>query len=374
MQAPPDATAETAAHAEPNGAHPLVLYNTMARRKQPFAPRADQGNRVSLYCCGVTVYDYSHIGVSAWFNTLADPIDTRAAQLCPRHSGGRGTGGKLLSLLACSFSAAAAGFAPTRLHCDAAAHSCQHTMAWASRQCWGCGTLATPCGLYLAPLLKPDASLCRARCAGHARVYCCFDVLVRVLRHLGYSVTYVRNFTDVDDKIIARARQAGEDPLALAQRSGPCACPSTRLSAAPCMSSHGMKLVHWVGCARSLVRHLLCWGRFIGEFHADMAALNCQPPDLEPRATEHVGAMVAAIERILANNHAYVAGGDVFFAVDSLEGYGRLSGRSLVTLIRSAAVLPCHDAHAGSQVCKSPVACPDQALVIQRGRISIPPE
>lgn len=53
-------------------------------------------------------------------------------------------------------------------------------------------------------------------------MYCCFDVLVRVLRHLGYSVTYVRNFTDIDDKIIARAREAGEDPLALARRHDPC--------------------------------------------------------------------------------------------------------------------------------------------------------
>lgn len=53
-------------------------------------------------------------------------------------------------------------------------------------------------------------------------MYCCFDVLVRMLRHLGYSVTYVRNFTDIDDKIIARAREAGEDPLALASRHGPC--------------------------------------------------------------------------------------------------------------------------------------------------------
>ena len=83
---------------------------------------------------------------------------------------------------------------------------------------WHTGDALRP---SLAPLLKPGASPCCARCAGHARVYCCFDVLVRVLRHLGYSVTYVRNFTDVDDKIIARARQAGEDPLALAQRSGP---------------------------------------------------------------------------------------------------------------------------------------------------------
>ena len=73
--------------------------------------------------------------------------------------------------------------------------------------------------------------------------------------------------------------------------------------------------------------------RFIGEFHADMAALNCRPPDLEPRATEHVGAMVADITRMVAGGHAYAAGGDVLFAVDSVEGYGRLSGRSLVRVL-----------------------------------------
>ena len=54
--------------------------------------------------------------------------------------------------------------------------------------------------------------------AGHARVYCCFDVLYRLLRHLGYEVQYVRNFTDIDDKIIARAAEIGEDPLQLSQR------------------------------------------------------------------------------------------------------------------------------------------------------------
>lgn len=71
-------------------------------------------------------------------------------------------------------------------------------------------------------------------------------------------------------------------------------------------------------------------GRFIAEFHADMAALNCRPPDLEPRATDHVADMVAAIQRIVAHGHGYEAGDDMLFAVDSLEGYGRLSGRSLV--------------------------------------------
>ncbi len=75
--------------------------------------------------------------------------------------------------------------------------------------------------------------------------------------------------------------------------------------------------------------------RFIVEFHADMAALNCQPPDLEPRATDHVGVMVADIERMVARGHAYAAGGDVLFAVDTVEGYGRLSGRSLVRMLPS---------------------------------------
>ena len=62
VQAPPDAAPALAAQSEPEAAHPLLLYNTMARQKQRFAPRPDQGSRVSLYCCGVTVYDYSHIG------------------------------------------------------------------------------------------------------------------------------------------------------------------------------------------------------------------------------------------------------------------------------------------------------------------------
>ena len=122
---------------------------------------------------------------------------------------------------------------------------------------------------------------------GHARVYCCVDVLLRVLQSAGYEVTYVRNFTDVDDKIIARAAEAREDPLALA-------------------------------------------ARYANEFHADMAALNCLPPTAEPRATAYVPQMVAMIQRILDAGHAYVSpSGDVLFSVADLPGYGRLSGRSL---------------------------------------------
>ena len=121
-------------------------------------------------------------------------------------------------------------------------------------------------------------------------MYVAFDVLYRLLRALGYEVRYVRNFTDVDDKIIARAAAAGgEDPLALSRR-------------------------------------------FIAEFGTDMAALGCLPPALEPRATDYVPAMVAMVERIIAHGHAYVApgGGDVYFDVASLPGYGQLSGRAQV--------------------------------------------
>eukprot|EP00892_Ulva_mutabilis_P010223 jgi/Ulvmu1/7573/UM037_0117.1 len=118
---------------------------------------------------------------------------------------------------------------------------------------------------------------------GHARVYVAFDVLYRVLRRLGYEVMYVRNFTDIDDKIIARAADTGEDPHALS-------------------------------------------ARFIEEFHTDMATLGCLPPALEPKATDHINDMVSSIETIISNGYAYaVDGGDVFFDVQALDGYGKLS-------------------------------------------------
>lgn len=170
-----------AAKPESNSLLELQLYNTMGRRKQIFRPRQDQGQNISMYVCGVTVYDWAHIG--------------------------------------------------------------------------------------------------------HARVYISFDILHRYLRHLGYHVQYVRNFTDIDDKIIARAKQSDEDPLSLSRR-------------------------------------------FIVEFHKDMDALCCLPPTLEPKATDHVTDMVATIEQIMSNGHGYDVDGDVFFDVASLPGYGRLSGRA----------------------------------------------
>ena len=166
--------------AGPGEGRQLVLHNSMTGRKERFEPAGGPGGRVTMYVCGVTVYDLSHVG--------------------------------------------------------------------------------------------------------HARVYVTFDTLFRVLRRLGYDVVYCRNFTDIDDKIIARANALGEDPLALSRR-------------------------------------------FIAEFHQDMAALRVLPPTLEPKATEHVDDIIAQIEAILANGHAYAVDGDVYFDVASLPAYGRLSGR-----------------------------------------------
>ncbi len=121
---------------------------------------------------------------------------------------------------------------------------------------------------------------------GHARAYVSFDVLFRYLTHLGYDVTYCRNFTDIDDKIIDRANAVGENPLDLSKR-------------------------------------------FAKEFHTDMDLLNCRRPTMEPLATDHIPDMIESIQKILAHGHGYVVDGDVFFDVGSLPGYGKLSGRAL---------------------------------------------
>ncbi len=170
---------------------PLVLYNTLSRRKDPFAP-IDPTN-VRMYVCGPTVYDLAHIG--------------------------------------------------------------------------------------------------------NARPIIVFDVLYRLLRHFygAEHVRYVRNITDIDDKIIAAAKENGEDIRALTERT-------TRI------------------------------------FHEDAAALGALPPDLEPRATEHVPEMVAMIETLIASGNAYVADGHVLFAVASMSDYGRLSRRSRDEMIAGARV------------------------------------
>ena len=130
---------------------------------------------------------------------------------------------------------------------------------------------------------------------GNARPEVVSDVLVRLLRHLFPRVTYVRNITDVDDKINARAQATGQSIAEVTART-------------------------------------------LADFHADMARLGVRPPDVEPLATAHVPEMVAVIERLLARGHAYAAEGHVLFAVASYPGYGSLSGRSPDELLAGARV------------------------------------
>ena len=133
---------------------------------------------------------------------------------------------------------------------------------------------------------------------GHARCYVVWDVVVRHLRARGLTVKYVRNFTDVDDKIIKRASERGEDPVALA-------------------------------------------GRYADEFHRDMDALGCLRPDVEPRVSGHIPEIVALIGSLVEKGFAYAPGnGDVYFAVRRFPEYGRLSGRNLDDLLAGARVAP----------------------------------
>jgi len=130
---------------------------------------------------------------------------------------------------------------------------------------------------------------------GNARPVVVFDVLVRLLRHVYPRVTYVRNITDIDDKINARARDSGETIGAITARTA-----------------------EW--------------------FHDDMAALYAVPPDIEPRATESIAEIIAIIERLIAHGHAYEVEAHVLFAVASDPDYGKFSGRSPDELLAGARV------------------------------------
>jgi cysteinyl-tRNA synthetase len=131
---------------------------------------------------------------------------------------------------------------------------------------------------------------------GHARSYIVWDVVVRHLKARGLRVVYVRNFTDVDDKIIKRARERGEEPMALASR-------------------------------------------FADAFNEDMDALGVLRPDVEPRVSTHIPEIVGLIETLVSNGHAYAPGnGDVYFAVRKFPDYGKLSRRNLDDLVAGARV------------------------------------
>ena len=132
---------------------------------------------------------------------------------------------------------------------------------------------------------------------GNARPVVVFDVLYRLLRHIygDDHVTYARNITDIDDKIIAAAEESGDDISAITER-------------------------------------------FTDAFHADMEALGALTPDVEPRATAHIPEMIALIEKLVANDHAYAAEGHVLFSIASMADYGKLSRHSRAELIDGARV------------------------------------
>lgn len=130
---------------------------------------------------------------------------------------------------------------------------------------------------------------------GNARPVVVFDVLARLMRRLYPKVTYVRNITDVEDKINARAAESGEDIRTLTERTAK-------------------------------------------QFQEDMAALGSLPPDVEPRATDHIAEMIAMIEALMEKGHAYEADGHVMFDVPSMPDYGKLSRHSRDELVAGARV------------------------------------
>jgi cysteinyl-tRNA synthetase len=141
-------------------------------------------------------------------------------------------------------------------------------------------------GIYVCGITVYD--LCHM---GHARTYLSFDIVVRYLRHLGYEVKYVRNITDVDDKIIQRALKNNETPSELTERT-------------------------------------------IADMHADFAALNLLEPDVEPRVTTHMPEIIDVIERLIDKGYAYQSStGDVLFKVSAYKDYGKLSKQDLTQLV-----------------------------------------
>ncbi|WAS99900.1 cysteine--tRNA ligase [Rouxiella chamberiensis] len=146
-------------------------------------------------------------------------------------------------------------------------------------------------GMYVCGITVYD--LCHI---GHGRTFVSFDVVARYLRYLGYSLKYVRNITDIDDKIIKRAAENGESFVELTDR-------------------------------------------MIAEMHADFDALGILPPDLEPRATHHIQEIIEIVQQLIDRDHAYIAiNGDVMFSVESDPDYGILSRQDLDQLQAGARV------------------------------------
>tara|TARA_B100000579_G_scaffold169827_1_gene138289 strand:+ start:23 stop:1309 length:1287 start_codon:yes stop_codon:yes gene_type:complete len=130
---------------------------------------------------------------------------------------------------------------------------------------------------------------------GHARTFLSFDLIVRYLRSIDYEVSYVRNITDVDDKIISRAKQLNLSPSELTQK-------------------------------------------YIDSMHEDFESLGMIKPDLEPRATDNISSIISLIETLIKKGHAYESESDVYFSVESFDSYGKLSGRNLDDMLSGARV------------------------------------
>ena len=145
-------------------------------------------------------------------------------------------------------------------------------------------------GMYVCGVTVYD--LCHI---GHARANVAFDIIVRYLRHAGYDVRYVRNFTDIDDKILRRAAEEGTDYLAVA-------------------------------------------AKYIRAFYEDFDRMGLLRPDTEPKATEHIPEIVALVKELVAKGQAYAVDGDVYYAVKRFPEYGKLSGKNVEDLLSGARV------------------------------------
>jgi cysteinyl-tRNA synthetase len=145
-------------------------------------------------------------------------------------------------------------------------------------------------GMYVCGVTVYD--LCHI---GHARSAIIFDMIYRYLRYRGYEVTFVRNFTDIDDKIINRANQEKTDYKTIAER-------------------------------------------YIREFEVDMGGLGLEKATVEPRATDHIPEMIDLVSNLMAKGIAYQSGGDVFFSVEKFRDYGKLSKRNLEEMQAGARV------------------------------------
>ena len=130
---------------------------------------------------------------------------------------------------------------------------------------------------------------------GHARTFLCFDLIVRYLRNTGYKVNYIRNITDVDDKIIARAKELNMDATELTDK-------------------------------------------YIASMQDDFNDLGMISPDLEPRATDNIDSIISLIEGLIDKGHAYIGEKDVYFSTDSFKEYGKLSNRNTKDLIAGARI------------------------------------